>query len=90
MVKAIQKRTKKPLKFEYSDRGSKWLKRAAYCILGKALFCSARTCLRADEVALTEGGAFAGVPGPGVLDSLKAESDIPSSRKKGGQRVGVP
>ncbi|KAG9967354.1 hypothetical protein KCU61_g294, partial [Aureobasidium melanogenum] len=44
MVKAIQKRTKKPLKLEYSEP---------------------------DAVALTEGGALVGVPGPGVLGALE-------------------
>ena len=46
--------------------------------------------MRADEVALTEGGAFAGVPGPGVLEPLEAESGNLSKTKESGESVGVP
>lgn len=32
---------------------------------------------------MTEGGAFAGVPGPGVLDSLEIESDCVADEYRG-------
>jgi hypothetical protein len=46
--------------------------------------------LRADEVALTEGRAFVGVPGPDVFDPLKDKSGVLSKTKKSGQSMGVP
>lgn len=68
MARPIQNSEKKPWKSCQVEFGSKWDRREVYWILGKLPFLrSARTCFRAEEVALTEGGASTG---RGVLGAL--------------------